>query len=169
MTYDQIAEWAADNFNIYEYSTPRDFIDAVKQRFKNDGMDFPDKAGENLRDKWVQMTFTDVNEGVPTEDNYGQDLDYRQKDEGAERLDDIRAELRDRFKDFFESYPPALTVENPQLEIEAARSIDYQPEAIQEESQPPYIPEALREANTQKSWTEGIKSLGRNLWRMLGR
>jgi hypothetical protein len=68
--YDRIIEWVADHFDASQYSSYVDFEDAVKKRFAQDGVDFPDGAVA-----WLQEAFEDQFKQPEHQPIFGPSLD----------------------------------------------------------------------------------------------
>lgn len=169
MTYQNIADWAVENFEAYQYGSAREFIDAVKTRFKDDGVDFPDKAGENLRDAYLDEMNKYYNEGGDL--NQQELADLGPQEAGHETYADIQADYHSRFSEFFDqqNIMPQLFETQTPLQLEATRAVDYIPTAIQETGGNVInIPPELTEAKSQRGWRRGILDVGRNLWKLLG-
>lgn len=70
MGYDRIIEWVAEHIDASQYSSYVDFEQAVKKRFAQDGVDFPDGAVA-----WLQEAFEDQFEQPEHQPILGSSLD----------------------------------------------------------------------------------------------
>jgi hypothetical protein len=93
MTYAQISEWVAENFDPGYYNTPQSFIQAVKDRFEEDGIFFPNEASDNLNELWKEQTFQN------------QPRDYDIDELQRQRYEQAMQELDEKTRAFLDSFP----------------------------------------------------------------
>lgn len=146
MTYEQIAEYVRNNWNLDQYFDPQDLVDDVRRTFQREGSYFPNESIKYIREAWRENITGIQQEG----------LDYYDTVPQRETLDDIRADYRNRFSKFFEEteipegHDVEETLATPPPVIEQLPPVDVTPE--------------------RQSWfTGGFRSLGNRIWKLLGR
>lgn len=92
MTYAQIAEWVASNYNLDNYDNVADLINEVKFRFESEQMYFPPEAGEEIKNIWLQ------------EAGYEKQLSIEEAMQ--RRYEEAERELNQKIQNFFENAPP---------------------------------------------------------------
>lgn len=146
MTYEQIAEWVKSNFNLDEYFDPEELVREVKRTFEREQAYFPNEAIKYIREAWKENITEIPQEG----------LDYYNTAPQRETLEDVRADYRNRFANFFEAQNPVPeyhdveeTLATPPPVIEQLPPVDVTPE--------------------RQTWfTGGFRSLGKRVWKLLG-
>lgn len=140
MTYEQIGDYVKNNYDVGNYFSPQELIDAVKKQFERDGAFYPKEAGKYIRDAWVDQYRTP-----------DRALDY--DSDRRETLDDIRNDYRNRFSNFFE-------VQNPEIEYTQRYETQTSEETL---STPPPVAGQLPQEN--RAWySGGFKDLASRIW-----
>lgn len=121
MTYDDVAAWVEENFDVGNYLSPQELIADVKDRFQKDGMYYPEKAGENINNVWREQM------GL---DQYQPSLEDLQR----QRYEAIQTELDQKIKEFFGNQPEQVYQEYEPVIYGPTEP--EQPSSISEQGQP---------------------------------
>jgi|SRR6185437_749313 len=144
MTYENIADWVKNNYDLGAYFSPEELIREVKKQFEYDGGYYPNEAGKYIRDVWVDQYRTP---------DRALDFDSNQR----ETLEDVRNDYRNRFSNFFEE-------QNPEIQYVQTYETQQPEETL---ATPPPVVEQLPEEPRpeRRSWyAGGFKDLASRIW-----
>ena len=117
MTYLQIAEWVASNYNLDNYDNVADLIADVKFRFEQEQNFFPNEAAEEIKNIWLQ------------ESGYEKQLSIEEAMQ--RRYEEAERELNTKIQRFFENAQPEYREAEIPYAEEAVEGRPYQAQPTQ--------------------------------------